>query len=612
MAGPSELVNTSFALAQTYAATATTQMASFASALNDALYTPPTVNVSWTTLASPVLPPMPDAPAMPEISFSAPIGKPSDMSEVIGPLDMAVFTEVAPDLILPSPPSVYYGAAPTVPGVGVVAIPSAPMLEMPSKPTMLDIVSVPFSGVDLKEDWLDKLGDVPALTLAEPTPYTYVAGAEYASALLSSLKGTLNARMAGGTGLSAAVEDAIWSRAKSREVQVALASEREVSRSSEAQGFLLPTGVMAAQLREAQKSYYDKISGLSRDVAIKQAEMEQDNLKHTIDAGMKLEGILIDYSYKLEQLSFDASKMYAENAIQVYNAKLSHFNALLKGYEIYASTYKSIIEGQMAKVEVYKAQLQGEQTKADINRSLTEQYKAGIEAGMAQVKIYEAQIGAAKALVQIEEAKIGAAAEQIKAYIAQVNAETSKVEAYKAQVQGEVAKLGVYQTKASVYAAVEGVKAEHSRALIARYSAIASAKASEWDGYKAQVMAESARIEALGRQSTALLEGYRAETSAVQAQAELQTTAWQSHMKQYEASANITLQSAKINNDAAIQTNNARLDAAKAGTQVYAQLASSAYGMIHASAGITSGGTTSVNYSYKGDVSGTAPVLQFA
>ena len=85
----------------------------------------------------------------------------------------------------------------------------------------------------------------------------------------------------------------------------------------------------------------------------------------------------------------------------------------------------------------------------------------------------------------------------------------------------------------------------------------------------------------------------------------MHTKVWETQIRQYEASQNIAIQAAKINGDFTIQTNNARLDAAKAGTQVYAQLTSSAYGMMHTSAGITGSASMTVGYSYGGDVDAT-------
>ena len=80
-------------------------------------------------------------------------------------------------------------------------------------------------------------------------------------------------------------------------------------------------------------------------------------------------------------------------------------------------------------------------------------------------------------------------------------------------------------------------------------------------------------------------------------------------MKQYEAGIHVAMQAAKINHDAAMQAQSARLDAAKAGTQVYAQLTSSAYSMMHANAGISGSANMGVSYSYSGEIAGTAPAI---
>ncbi len=611
MSSAAQLVNESFTLAQEYADSAQQQLAGFTSALSSSIYAPPTISVTWNSLAAPSLPGLPPVPEMPSIAFVAPTA-PGEWSLAEPTIDIADFTEESPTLTMPVAPELVYGVAPTIPVVGDVVVPDAPVLSAVAVPTYLSLSTPTFGGVDLHQDYLDKLVDIPTLELVAPTPYSYVAGPQYASELLAGLKAVLEERLAGGTGLLPAVEQAIWDRARSRETQVALANEAEVMRASEALGFQLPSGVLAAQLREAQQAYYDKLSGLSRDIAIKQAEMEQENLKQTIAAGMQLEGQLIDYSFKLEQLTFEAAKTTADNAIQTYNAQVEQFKALLSAYNTYAVAYKTIMDAELSKVEVYKAELQAEQTKAEVNQALVQQYKAQVEAGLAQVEVYKAQVGAANTLIQLEQAKIGAAGEQIKAYVAQVNAETSKVEAYKAGVQAEATKVEVYRVKAQAFSARASAQADKARAEISRYSALAQAKESQWRGYTAQVEAERSRISALGTQSTALLEGYKAGAAAIESSAQMHTKVWESQIRQYEANQNIVVQTAKINGDWAIQTNNARLEAAKAGTQVYAQLTSSAYGMMNTSAGISGSSSMSVGYSYGGDVSGAVPPITVA
>jgi hypothetical protein len=608
MASPAEVVAQQFSLAQGYANDASTKVDSFAAALNGALYTAPTISVTWTDPSTPTIPSMPATPTAPTIDFNAPTA-PTELSLTAPTIAIDAFAEVDPTLNIPTVYTPSYGTAPTVPAIGAVTVPSAPTLPAVTTPTYLSLTTPTFAGVDLRPDYLTNLETIPTLSLVAPTPYSHVVDNTYASALLSNVTATLNTRLAGGTGLAPAVEQAIWDRSRVRETATAQANIDEVMRNSEAFGFHLPTGALAAQLRKTQQEYYDKLSGLSRDVAIKQAELEQENLKQTISQGIELEGRLIDYSYKVEQLTFESAKMTAENAVQIYNAQVEGFKAKVSAYSVYATAYKSIIDGAMAQVEVYKAQLQAEQTKASVNNMLVEQYKAQIEANMSLVEIFKAEVGAANALIGLEQAKIGAAGEQIKAYVATVNAETSKVEAYKAGVQAEMTKVDVYRVKADAFRAVTGAQAEKARLDLGYYTAQVQAKSAEWESYRARVSAEQSRMQALAQQSGALWEGFKAQASSVESVARTNTQIWEASIRKAEAVQSLGIQAGKANNDAIIATNNARLDAAKVGAQVYAQLTSSAYSIIHASAGVSAGSAMQVSYAYKNDTASTAPTV---
>lgn len=605
MATANDFVSEAFSRAYDFANSSTASLAGFTSALDSSIYAPPTISMAWNSIVPPSPLDLPELPTMPTIAFAVPAGAPTALEITEPAITIDSFSEVAPTLTLPTAPTLTYGTVPSVPSAGAVDVPVAPTLgDLPAVPTYLTLSSVTFAGIDLHAGWLTTLDTIPTLTLAAPTAYSYTPGATYASDLLAALKSSLTTRMAGGTGLDPVVEAALWDRARSRETKVALANEAEVMRQFEAQGFQLPSGVLAAQLSEARQNYYNKLSELSRDISIKQAELEQENLKQTIAAGMQLEGQLIDYAYKIEALSFEASKVAADNAVQIHNAAIDKYKALLAGYDAYQRAYDTIIKGELAKVEVYKAQLDGERTKAQVNESLVQQYKAQIDARMSQVEIYRAQVGAAQTLVQLEQTKISAAAEQVRAYVAQVNAETAKVEAYKASVQAQSVLVDMYKTKADAFSAKVGAQAEKAKAELGRFNALVQAKTAEWEGYKTKVQAEGERIRALGTQSGAMLDGYKASTAAIEAEARMQTMVWETQIKDYEASQQLMIQTAKINGDNVISANNARLEASKVGAQVYAQLTASAYSMVHASAGITAGANTSVAYSYGGDVAG--------
>lgn len=603
MSGPYTQVESSFEAAHSYAQSAGSQMSTFTNALASAIPTAATINLDWNSVSPPSPPAVPTAPSMAPVTFTVPPA-PAPFNLSSPTINISSFNDQAPNIGTLQVPQPNYGVAPTIPQIGDVDLPNSPSIELPIAPNYLTVSTVSFSGLDLHEDWLDKLENLPELELVSPTPYSYARGPEYASALLDAVKAQIQSRLEGGTGLAPDVEQAIWDRARDRETRVALANEADIQRSAEALGFQLPSGVVAAQMREARRDYYGKLSDLSRDIAIKQAELEQANAKDAIAEGMALESKLLDYSLQLEQLTFESAKTLADNAIQSYNAQVDAYKALLQGYQTYASNYKTVIDAELAEIEVYKAKLQGEQTKAEVNRTLVEQFKAQIEANMSKVEIYRAQVGAAQTLIQLEQAKIGAAGEQVKAYVARINGETAKIEAYKAGVQAQVAGVSAYEAKARAFSAKAGAEAEKAKAEIARYGAAAQAKQAEWEGYKALVQAEGEKARAIGLQNTALVDGYKAVAMSAEAQGKINAAIFQASIGQYEASKQAAIQTAKINADVQLQTAAARLDAAKVGAQVYAQLTSSAYSMINASASISASGSTSVSYSYGGDVSG--------
>ncbi|MBO9679573.1 MAG: hypothetical protein J7556_15125 [Acidovorax sp.] len=589
-----EIVNEKWDKSIELADAATTAVESFQTALNNSIYRPPTISVSWATLPAPVLPPIPELPALPDVEFTLPGGMPGPLDDSIGAVHIDDFDVSMPQLHFPDAPTLTIGQAPALPEVRDVALPDAPTVVLPDSPEFLTLQTHSFGGINLHEDWLDKLDEIPELSVLQPAPFSYSPGARYASQLLDNLKATLNARIQGGTGLNPAVEQQIFDRGLDRETKIALAGEQEVLRASEALGFPLPSGVMAGQLADARRAYHDKLSSLSRDVTIKQAELEQANLQQATTLALQLESTLLEDAYKLEVLAVDVAKAAADNAIAAHNAAVEHYKALLAGYQAYASAYQTVIQSELNKVEVFKALLQAEQTKADINRSLVERFKAEIEGSMAAVQIYQARVGAAKTLVELEGTRIQAGAEQVKAFVATVNAETAKADMYKATIGAEATKVDAVGTLARAYAAKVGGQAERARVEIAKLQARVQAKGIEWDGWKAQITAASAQVEAASRKSAVMVDGYRAGASAAEAQAGAVSRVWESNIRQYEAGTNITFQAAKANADAVLHTNDARMDAAKVGLATASQRLASAWAMVGTSASISGSATMQV------------------
>ena len=593
--GPAEIVQDKYERSIALADSASAAADSMQAALNASIYTPPTISVKWATIAAPNLPEVPNLPAMPSVDFAVP-------GDMPGRLDLASIPDVEvvgfdlqpPTMDFGAAPEVVIGQAPALPQMRDVAIPDAPDVSLPDAPTFLSLTTHSFGGVNLHEGWLAKLDDAPELQLLEPAPFEFKRAPGYASELLSNLKAIIAARIQGGTGLNPVVEQAIWDRSRDRETQIALAREREVMRGAESLGFPLPSGVLAGQLADARREFHDKLSGLARDIAIKQAELEQSNVKDAIAQGLELEGQMMDQALQLDRLSFEAAKTAADHSIAAHNAALERYKALLDGYRAYAMAYETVIKAEMNKVEVYKALLQAEQTKADINQSLVARYKAEIDGRMAAVEIYKARVQAAQTLVSLEQTRIQAGGEQIRAFVATINAEASKVELFKARAQAEATKQDAYKSQVQAYGAYTSAQAERARVAIAKAQAHISAKELEWSGWKARLSAEVAKMDAGAKQSAILVDGYRVSTNAIEAKAASYMRRWEADIKQYEASSNISLQTAKINTDVAIQTNNARLEAAKIGLATSAQRVASAWSMVSASAAISGSVSQSV------------------
>ncbi|WP_284335446.1 hypothetical protein [Comamonas sp. NoAH] len=594
--GPAEIVQDAYQRSVAMADKAMTQLASFTAAMGATLYEPPTISVEWAAIPAPAIEALPAVPDVPIIQFKDPGNVPlpldSDLGE-IGEIDD--FDVQVPALNYGDAPNITIGAVPKLPEIGAVVLPEVPEIVLPEAPETLTLTTPLFGGISLHSEYLEKLTELPELQLALPEKLDFKRPANYVSQLLENLKAVIDERVKGGTGLPTTVEQGIWDRARDREASALLGAETDAKRAAESLGFALPAGVLSSQLEQARRDYTSTLSALSRDIAIKQAELVQSNMHQAITHGIQLETQLMDYAQRDVQMVFDMAKSAAESAVQVHNAGVEHYKALLQGYSAYAQTYDTLMKGELAKIELYKAQLEGEQTKAQVNSALVQQYKAEIEASLAHVELYKAQVQGAQSLVEIEKAKLQAGGEQIRGFVAQLSAETAKIEAYKAGISAQATKAEAYKSQAQAYAAKVGAQGERARIQVARLQAMATAKSAEWDGYKARISAETSRIDALRIQTQAQSDAYRMGAAAITEKARLNASMWEASIRQYEAATNVTIQTARMNNEAMLATNNARQDMAKVGAQVYAQIAASAYNVVSTSAAISGSVTESIS-----------------
>jgi hypothetical protein len=97
-----------------------------------------------------------------------------------------------------------------------------------------------------------------------------------------------NTVLYGGTGIPADIEAQIWQRARARDTIEAAKLRDTAVLQFASRGFSLPSGALSARLLEIEQDASNKSSTISRDVAIKQAELEIENIKFAVSEGVKV------------------------------------------------------------------------------------------------------------------------------------------------------------------------------------------------------------------------------------------------------------------------------------------------------------------------------------
>jgi hypothetical protein len=543
---------------------------------------PGPVSSSLTVISAPVftLPErpddFPDAPTV-EVVLDTPPTEPTFIDVDTGTLNLPS-APLAPDLALDLDPI------------------EAPTVVDPAAPTLVDIVIPDPIVITIPEapDFIDTTERIP-----QPVTYSYTPGEQYGSALLEALKTTIRARINGSTGLLPEVEQAIWDRARTRELNVALANQDDVARTAEARGFTLPPGTMAAQMREAQRDYYAKQAELSRDIAIKQADLEQSNAKATIEQGIALEGQLIQYANQIEQRAFESARYLADNAVQIYNAQIIEVRALTDAFQANATIFKARADVEISRIEIFKAQIQAESLKTQINQARIDQFRALIDASQARVALYRARVDAQRTLVEIEQARVGLFGERVRAYSAQIGGEVARLEIAKTQASVNDSRASVYRTQVEAFSTVADVRNKNARNQIDIYEARVRALTSQFQGYSAEVQAEAERVRAIATTNNSLIERDRVLIQRDVAQYEQGTRLFTAQVGLYEAQMRTNVERGRLASEQYTALRQIASEAAKVGAQVNAQLAASAFDTIKASASI--GASEDVNFNYAGE-----------
>ncbi|MFA5346500.1 MAG: hypothetical protein WC294_00015 [Methanoregula sp.] len=381
------------------------------------------------------------------------------------------------DPVVPSQPSeVSIGTAPDINAITVPDSPDKPTIRefadpslltpvIPDEPVLENAVWDPVELGTLFEaemptiptldyDTLAIDKTVPLLSINSPKNWEFsvdsvlISDDPVISAAITRLKNNI---VYGGTGLSASVEADIWNRDLERNEQQLSDTTDKILSGWAKRGFSLPDGLLAHSLSEVQKEYMNKMLDRSREIAVKQAELEQSNLFKSLELTVNLAFKLVDARTRYAEYVFKGQEATAKFANEYIDLQIKTYNSMLDELKARVQVYEGLIRSDQLRVSIYKAQIDSELARispndqtvkiyAERNQVSIAKYRGVLDGNQTEAAIYNTEMQGVAIQESVNETRV-------KRYAEMIRAEMSKVERYKAEIDAMTAQLGVEKAK---------------------------------------------------------------------------------------------------------------------------------------------------------------------
>lgn len=497
------------------------------------------------------------------------------------------FTKDAPILTIPQTPDSTLPIAPTAPSISDPVIPTAPEIVFPDAPviTGLDLPIPPSIEIPVFDTTLPDNSDI----LVPSNTFTFQEEA-YQSAILDELQSKLLSDLENGTyGIEPLDEQGLWDRAREREVESASGDMDELYIQTAARGFPLPPGDLNVALQHARQLLANKVSSISRDIALKRGDLFVEARQFTIEQAKGLEQILIGFHNSVMERALNAAKATLEAAIAIFGAQVARYNAQLDAYKSEAQVFEARVRAQLATVEVYRTTMEGKRIESEIQRDQVALYSAQLDAVNTIVSVYKTRLEAASVQASVERIRLDSFRALIDAYTSQVSAKVAEFNMYDAQIRGETTKMQAYQAEVQAYTSkVAGAKAK-SDILIARLESEISQgeqRVREFqarvDGYRADLQGQTAQVQATLARYSGDVDLFRASATAAAAGLELTQESRALDYNTNLKTSEIAIENAKTEFAGIKAALDLKLDASGAGAATTGALAAGAVNAINA------------------------------
>lgn len=337
------------------------------------------------------------------------------------------------------------GDAPYIEDVIIPDPPEASNLEEPDLHPILIKDIVP---VDIP-DFTALLPDTSGIDL--PDGNFSWSEEEYDSAILQATQARVAEFLAGGVGIPSYIWDYIWDRGRDKTLRDTQRLITETTNESAAKGWSIPTGAQLKRIDEARQAGYDQISEYTRELVIKEAEHEIENLKFAVAQGQSLEGLIGGWHQQQMTRALEAAKYKYQLEIEIFNAEVSLFNAEISLFNAQVLQYKTLVEAELAKLEEQKIYLEGQKLIGDLNMQEVAIYEANIKAYDSTINAYNSLIKGILGKAENNKIKMEGYAIEVQAFGELVKAKTSEYEGLKAEISAEQLKVGIFESMVKSY-----------------------------------------------------------------------------------------------------------------------------------------------------------------
>jgi len=370
---------------------------------------------------------------------------------------------------------------------------------------------------------------------------------------MAAIESRLATYLAGGTALSPEVENAIFNRALDKSENEGRKLQDEAWGKAARAGFTIPSAILLSQTRQIDQERRNLNSRAAVEIAVKQAELEQNNLQFAVTQSTTLRKVALDASFayysglvQINGQALEYARSIVDAIVKAYDVAAKHAEIQARIYDSDARVYESRIKGAMATIEAYATEVKALESVANIDLARVTLYKSRIEAVQAEAVVYTAQVNAIKAQADIERTKVEIYTAQVSAYVAKVNALTARWQGYSAAVAGQAAKMNASAEEQKAWAAKAQVWESLIRGRTAALNGKISVQELKMKAFHEEVEAYKALVEGRATAASADLGQHKVELDAYVAGENAREAYLRAKISSYEAALRTAMAAADI------------------------------------------------------------------